>query len=129
MGLLDIFKTKKHLNKIKSKTYTCRWCDYQVFPGEYHEACEILLKKHTCKVCSYPRKPGQIHVTCKEYLRIQIPSYPHCIYCKKVCIPGKPHRDCNFLAMYDNASTCHCCGFKILKGLEHTYCKKITVIQ
>jgi hypothetical protein len=128
MGLLKFFQ-KKHHNKIRKNAYTCKWCDYLVYPGEYHEACELLIRKHTCQVCSYPQKPGRIHDLCKKYLQFQFNSYPYCLYCKRVCIPDKPHRDCNFLAMYNSAPICRCCGFKVLKGLEHKYCQKFTILE
>lgn len=131
MGLFSkIFGSKKKgYSKVKNYVYTCKWCEYKVFPGEVHFSCEEMLKKYKCEVCTYPIKPGCLHMECREYLKTKEQVYPFCIYCKRVCIPGKPHRDCIFLATIEKAEICGCCGFKILEGLEHKYCKKFTLIR
>lgn len=130
MNLISkIFWSKeKGLSKVKSQTYICKWCDYKVYPGEFHNTCEELKKRYKCKVCTYPVKPGIQHKECREYLESSVQKHAFCLKCKKVCIPGKPHKDCNFLILIERAEICSCCGFKIL-GLEHKYCKRFTVIR
>jgi len=131
MGLISwIFGSKKRTRSlVKSYPYTCKWCDYTVYPGEVHFSCYEFLKKYRCEVCTYPIKPGCIHVECKEYLNSAEHSHPFCLICKRVCIPGKPHRDCKLLLAINQANTCECCGFKILDGLDHSYCQKFTILK
>jgi hypothetical protein len=126
MEIFSFFKRKNYQKNEMPKTYKCKWCDYEVLVGDSHKACQKLLVKYTCNVCRYPKKPGEIHEICQNYLlQKKVGSYPKCVNCLEVCLPGKPHRDCEFFLMYSKASTCSCCGYKILKGLEHTYCKRL----
>lgn len=127
--LNKFFRGKKSNRLIKKTPYICKWCDYTVFPGEYHEACQQHLRKYKCNVCNYPLKPGRIHYNCLNFLKSETCHYAYCIYCKKVCIPDKPHNDCVSLKIYNQAENCLCCGFKILPGLDHRYCARFTIVR
>ena len=103
----------------------CRWCGYGIYPGEKHEACELLCKKYQCQTCKHPVLPGDIHLNCKDYEK-GVVFYPNCECCGKVLIPGKRHFPCEMELAYKRARICPICGFRIFtsKNLAHSNCEK-----